>query len=237
MYQLLDPFPEGRYLDIGCGTGNYTCALDEMGVQLTGIDPSQKMLAEANNKADHIDWVLATAEQLPFEDQTFDGAIATLTIHHWHDLNAGIKEAFRVLKEGAKLLIFTSTPAQMRGYWLNHFFPNMLQQSMQQMPALDKVQKAFAVAGFSKPLTEPYFVRSDLEDHFLYVGKEQPALYLDKAIRKGISSFSDLGNKAEIAQGLQRLREDVESGRINDIQAKYSNDMGDYLFVWAQKEN
>ena len=136
----MNPKDGQSFLDIGCGTGNYTIALNEMGVEFTGIDPSEEMLKTAKSKSEKINWLKGHVEKIPFSNQTFDGAIATLTIHHWPDLKKGFGEIFRVLKPDANLVIFTSTPEQMKGYWLNHFFPKMLADSMLQMPDFELVK-------------------------------------------------------------------------------------------------
>ena len=46
----------------------------------------------------------------------------------------------------------------MKGYWLNHYFPNMLKDSIKQMPALYKVTEAMTAAGFKLNDEEKYFV-------------------------------------------------------------------------------
>jgi c-di-AMP phosphodiesterase-like protein len=123
----------------------------------------------------------------------------------------------------------------MKGYWLNHYFPNMMKQSMEQMPSFLAVKKAMEKAGFIMIKKEKYFVQSDLEDAFLYIGKHQPSIYFNEQIRKGISSFSSLANKDEVERGLQLLSNDIGSGKINEVINNYSNDQGDYLFIYSKK--
>jgi len=83
--------------------------------------------------------------------------------------------------------------------------------------------------------TVKYFIKPDLEDHFLYCGKHNPELYFEDRIRQGISSFSSLANRAEIESGLSKLKADIDSGKIDEIIRSYENDLGDYLFVIARK--
>lgn len=231
----LNPKPEGLYLDIGCGTGNYTDVLQRKGSRFIGIDPSVKMLNKARLQNPNIDWREGTAEQTGLADHTVDGIIASLTIHHWTDMTAGFRELTRVLKPDGNLVLFTSTPAQMRGYWLNEYFPNMLQDSILQMPSLDRVTQAMTDAGFEITSTENYDIKPDLEDQFLYCGKYDPTLYLDPSIRNGISSFSHLANQKEVQNGLAQLEKDITSGKIKDIMASYKNDLGDYLYINTRK--
>ena len=231
----LKPENHKRYLDLGCGTGNYTIELFNKGISIIGIDPSETMILKAKSKVSQIDWIIGTAEDTGLNNESIDGLICCLTIHHWTDLIAAFKEINRILKKNGRFIIFTATPNQMEGYWLNHYFPQMLYESRQQMPSLEIVIKGLENAGFEKIMTEKYFVKQDLQDSFLYCGKQRPELYMKPEIRKGISSFADLAKKIEIESGLFKLTKDIESGNINSIIDKYENEKGDYLFIIGTK--
>lgn len=231
----LQPSKKGQYLDIGCGTGNYTSALQQMGYDFTGVDPSELMLEKAklNNKTVH--WKVGSAEHIGFPENSFDGVIGCLTMHHWSDLSLAFSDIQRILKPNGRIVIFTSTPEQMEGYWLNHYFPKMLSDSISQMPTLDSVKNAMNTKGISFLKTHKYFIKPDLQDHFLYCGKHNPELYFNPNIRHGISSFSSLANKEEVEYGLLELRKDIDSGKHKDIIKSYSSDIGDYLYIIAKK--
>lgn len=232
----LQPKTDKLYLDIGCGTGNYTIAMAEKGFPFTGIEPSEKMLKEAKARNLRINWVLGKAEQIPAADNQFQGIIATLTIHHWTNLKKAFTELNRVLSENGKLVLFTSTPEQMRGYWLNHYFPKMLHASMVQMPSLSNIQEAIEQTDLVITDIEKYFVKDDLQDCFLFIGKNRPSRYLDETIRQGISSFSSLANIEEVKQGLSALKQDIDSDAFPKIKAQYANELGDYLFITMDKK-
>ena len=119
IFDLFNPQPGQLFLDIGCGTGNYTNYLQHLGLELIGIDPSKEMLNKAIPTNPKIRWLQGTAEHTGLSTQSVDGILATLTIHHWNDLNSAFQELSRVMKNNARLVIFTSTPEQMNGYWLN----------------------------------------------------------------------------------------------------------------------
>ncbi len=233
---LLQPQPGKIYLDIGCGTGNYTCALAGEGMDLVGVEPSVKMLADAKLKHRGIDWLIGSAEEIPAADQTFDGIVATLTVHHWTNIRKAFIELNRVLKDNGRIVMFTSTPEQMKGYWLNYYFPKMLAASIMQMPSLAIIQEAATEATFTITGTELYFVRNDLKDCFLYVGKSRPACYFNDQIRQGISSFSSLSSTEEVKQGLAKLRNDIDNKAFDRVKAEYDNDLGDYLFIVFEKQ-
>ena len=234
LYHMLSPMTDGHYLDVGCGTGNYTLEFANKGIRFIGIDPSDEMLHTAKSRSDAIEWVSGVVEQLPFHDNTFDGATATLTIHHWKDLSVGFKEISRVLKPGCRFVIFTSSPEQMNSYWLNHYFPELMQRSAKQMPPLESAEKELNDAGFNVLYFEKYFVQDDLQDLFLQSGKNKPEMYFDENIRRGISTFAALANKQEVEVGLKMLKDDIDNGKFQSVKQRYESDAGDYMFVVAE---
>ena len=94
----------------------------------------------------------------------FDGIIATLTIHHWTVLRQAFAELSRVLKDDGKIILFTSTPEQMKTYWLNHYFPKMLHSSIVQMPSLATIQEVISQKGLVITHIEKYLIQDDLKD-------------------------------------------------------------------------
>jgi SAM-dependent methyltransferase len=231
----LSPSKDSLYLDIGCGTGNYTSELQKKGFRFIGIDPSIEMLQKAKAQNEAIQWQLGSAEKTDLPRQSVNGIIGTLTIHHWTNLHRAFSELNSILKPDGKIVLFTSTPQQMKGYWLNHYFPKMLSDSMVQMPTLNAVEEAMTSTGLKIAYTAIYNIKPDLQDQFLYCGKQNPELYFDESIRHGISSFSALSNKEDVDKGLTTLRADIDSGKINDIIKSYENDFGDYLYIIGEK--
>ena len=236
LYENVVSTAKGPYLDIGCGTGNYTIALQNKGLEMWGIDPSSKMLETAQAKSDACHWALGSAENIPAGDNFFEGITGILTLHHWKDFTAALKELYRVLKPGGKMVFFSSTPQQMENYWLNYYFKVILQDSIVQMPSYETIAAAAQNAGFKMLPSEPYFIQDSLQDHFLYVGKNRPELYFDEAVRNGISSFASLANVNEVAEGLSRLRADIDNGTFEGVRSRYNDAGGDYVFIKAIKE-
>jgi ubiquinone/menaquinone biosynthesis C-methylase UbiE len=107
MGRALDPRNEDRILDVGCGTGILTATLAERSAEVVGVDPAPRMISKANGgRSGTGAWFLvASAESLPFPDASFDGATASLTVHHWEDAERGLIEIARVLRPGARLAI------------------------------------------------------------------------------------------------------------------------------------
>lgn len=222
-----------KYLDIACGTGNYTFELNKLGGQWFAFDQSEKMLREAKLKTDLIAWSCFDVAQLGYDDKQFDGAICSLAIHHFPNLDSAFAEIARVLKPNSKLIIFSSTPEQMQHYWLTYYFPQMMEKSCRQMPSIESIQNSLAKCDLKISAIEPFFITPDLEDFFLYSGKFRPEIYLSQSVRNGISSFKNLCSKFELESGLTRLAADIESKTVN-IKPD-DNSIGDYMFISLTK--
>jgi len=100
--------PEGIYLDLCAGTLDFGAALARRpGFQgrIIGADFVRPMLEQGRDKAASLDPVAADALELPFPDQAFDGAMIGWGVRNLVDLDAGLTEAARVLKPGARLVI------------------------------------------------------------------------------------------------------------------------------------
>ena len=231
---FVEPWVGGNYLDLGCGTGNYTCALAPLGGNWHGVDPSLQKLAQAKCKSQSVGWTLGRAESLPYGSETFNGVVCTLAIHHFAALESSFAEVFRVLRRG-RFVLFTSFPEQMQGYWLCHYFPSMTERSWSQMPSEALVVNALRSAGFSAPEISAFEVTNELQDLFLYSGKHRPSLYLDAKVRANISSFAMHCSASELERGLESLRNDVSSGRFQAVAKGYTRTSGDYAFVHVTK--
>jgi SAM-dependent methyltransferase len=192
------------------------------------------MIRRALRKESSVVWCLGEAEELPFRDDAFDGMTCVLSVHHFRDRGRVFKEAHRVLKSG-RLVIFTASPAQMRGYWLNRYFPCAMEKSIEQMPTTAALEHELRSAGFRGITAETYSVDEGLKDLFLYSGKHSPEIYLDAKVRQGISTFASLASKQEIDSGCAKLAEDLEKGRFDGVIKDYRSECGDYLFLVAQE--
>lgn len=235
LYHLLQPKTNGLYIDIGCGTGNYYKALTDRDLHFVGVDPSETMLNVATQYYPNGEFLNARAEELPFEDNKFDGAIAVFSLHHWENLEQGLSEAYRVLKPGANFVMLSFTPEQVNRYWLRHYFPDMIKSASKDV--LDKTAKKdlLGKVGFTNVKKEKYFIHDELTDHFLFSNKYKPERYLDPIVRSGMASFRLYTNEAELTNGLRQLETDISTGFIRSIIENHENGLGDYLFYCATK--
>jgi ubiquinone/menaquinone biosynthesis C-methylase UbiE len=94
--------PPGCILDIGCGTGRLLRSASARwpGAQFIGVDPAERMILEARRLNSSLLFKLASAESLPFPDQTADLILSSLSFHHWADHQKGVQEIARVLRPG-----------------------------------------------------------------------------------------------------------------------------------------
>ena len=112
--EVLAPKPDARLLDVCCGTGDLSFALAESlqpAGAVVGTDFTPQMIDEANAKAGEratpaaVSFQVADAMDLPFEDDTFDGATVSFGIRNVVDPRAGLAEMARVVKPGGKVLV------------------------------------------------------------------------------------------------------------------------------------
>ncbi|MFW5873530.1 MAG: class I SAM-dependent methyltransferase [Bacillota bacterium] len=110
-FDLFQPQPGEKILDIGCGTGNFSIKLAKMGCKVTGIDISQPMLEEAEKKAEKlnldINFKKGDVLNLEFDDNKFDSVFSMAAIEFIKDLETAFKEIKRVVKPGGKILLGT----------------------------------------------------------------------------------------------------------------------------------
>ncbi|THF83628.1 methyltransferase domain-containing protein [Deinococcus sp. KSM4-11] len=97
-------------LDVATGTGNTALALAPHVAQMTGLDLAEGMLAHARDRAAregiaNADFIVGSAESIPFPDAAFTLVTSRHAPHHFRDLGRFLAEAFRVLKPGGRLVI------------------------------------------------------------------------------------------------------------------------------------
>jgi SAM-dependent methyltransferase len=94
--------PGQRVVDVGCGPGALTTQLVSLLGEdaVSAVDPSKPFVEAAKERFPGVDVQLGTAEQLPFDDDSFDAALAQLVVHFMKDPVAGLREMARVTVPG-----------------------------------------------------------------------------------------------------------------------------------------
>jgi SAM-dependent methyltransferase len=205
-------------LNVGAGTGSY----EPTDRSVTAVEPSGEMIRKRSPNAARA--VQAFADDLPFEDKSFDASMALVTLHHWPDKQAGLREMRRVTR--GPIVLLTFDPAHRP--WLTDYLPELAGLDEAQAPAMHEYER------WMGPVTiTPVPVPHDCSDGFLYAYWRRPAAYLDPRIRSGSSSFWAIGDAAE--PGLQKLSDDLESGewerRYADLLSLDAYDAGYRLVV------
>src|SRR5712692_1759892 len=99
----------GSVLDLGCGGGHVSFRVAPHVGQVTAYDLSESMLAAVAKAASgrglkNIVTHQGAAERLPFADGSFDFVLSRYSAHHWHDFQAALREARRVMKVGGRAI-------------------------------------------------------------------------------------------------------------------------------------
>lgn len=185
-------------LNVGAGTGSY----EPHDREVTAVEPSAVMRAQRPPGAARC--VAATAESLPFEDQSFDAAMAFATVHHWQDPIVGLREMQRVARRVVVFTCDTSDRSWRRRFWLTRdYLPEV---------AASRVGLATELARAIAARMEPVLVPWDCADGFFEAYWRRPEAYLDEHVRRGISVWASVGPDAE-RRAVRRLRDDLASGR------------------------
>lgn len=182
-------------LNVGAGAGSYEPA----GRRITAVEPSAEMIRQ--RPASNATVLQGGAEDLPFDDDSFDASMAVLTIHHWSDRERGARAMRRVTRD--KVVVLTYDPA-FRGFWLADYFPALVTLDDGQMPPMANYETWLGPVAIS---TVP--IPHDCTDGFLAAYWRRPAAYLDDRVRAAMSSFWKVG---DVADGLAALEADLTSG-------------------------
>jgi ubiquinone/menaquinone biosynthesis C-methylase UbiE len=187
-------------LNVGAGTGSY----EPSDRDVTAVEPSAVMRAQ--RPADAARCVAATAERLPFEDQSFDAAMAFATIHHWPDPIAGLREMRRVARRVVVFTHETTNAGWHRRFWLTRDYLPEVAELVAGRPSLTELARSIGAR------TEPVLIPWDCADGFFEAYWRRPEAYLDENVRRGISVWGGVGPDAE-QRAVRSLRDDLASGR------------------------
>lgn len=187
-------------LNVGAGTGSY----EPPDREVTAVEPSAVMRAQ--RPAGAAPCLAADAESLPFEDLSFDAAMAFSSVHHWRDPIAGLREMRRVAR---RVVVFThdgSDAAWRDRFWLTRDYLPEVSGLVADWPSLAELTRA--IGGRAEPVLIPW----DCADGFFEAHWRRPEAYLDETVRRAVSVWTRVGPEAE-ERAVTGLREDLSSGR------------------------
>lgn len=104
LVELLHPQAGERILDLGCGTGHLTAKIAEAGADVTGMDASPSMIAQARQNFPSLKFVLADARNFHF-DKPFDAVFSNAALHWIHDAESVIRCVGAALRPGGRFVL------------------------------------------------------------------------------------------------------------------------------------
>jgi SAM-dependent methyltransferase len=186
-------------INVGAGAGSY----EPRDRDVTAVEPSASMRAE--RPKDRVPAIDATADALPLEDDSFDAAMASVTIHQWPDLEKGLGELRRVSR--GPVVILTFSPAVPEPWWQPEYVPELFEVEARRMPDLDRV--AAALGGHVEVRTVP--IPADCIDGFGQAFFARPERTLEPEVRRAMSAWSFLDDEV-VQRYVRDLGADLESG-------------------------
>jgi SAM-dependent methyltransferase len=186
-------------LNVGAGTGSY----EPLDRDVLAVEPSALMRSQ--RPPDAAPCVAGVAENLPFDDLSFDAAMAVFTLHHWQDPVAGLREMRRVARRVVVMLFDTSDPDL---FWLTRDY-------LPEFAALRAVRVLASVTGLARSIDarlEPVPIPWDCADGFFEAYWRRPEAYLDADVRRGVSVWPAVGPEVE-ARVVRDVGGDLASGR------------------------
>jgi ubiquinone/menaquinone biosynthesis C-methylase UbiE len=186
-------------LNVGAGTGSYEPEEREV----TAVEPSAEMIGQ--RPAGAAPAVQASAEDLPFPDDSFDAAMAVLTAHHWADLDAGLAEMRRVCR--GRIVIVAFDPEALADLWIaRDYFPEML--SLKRRAG---ASSGGLMARLPGSTSAPIPVPRDCSDLFFAALWARPEMLFDEEVMQPMWVWQSISEEAR-SGGRERLTADLESG-------------------------
>ncbi|RII95597.1 SAM-dependent methyltransferase [Clavibacter michiganensis] len=186
-------------VNVGAEAGSY----EPDGLAVTAIEPSAAMRAQRPDDAAPV--VDASAEDLPFEMDSFDAAMATFTVHQWRDLTAGLREVRRVTR--GPVVILTCDPTALRRSWIHEYAPDVIEIEASRYPSFESIRTG--LGGTVSAMTLP--IPLGCVDGFTEAYYGRPEALLEPGARQANSAWSFVENEVQ-DRFVHALRADLASG-------------------------
>lgn len=205
--------PGDRVLDLGCGSGTHfgwlVAVIGPEG-RIVGVDPDPENLDLAQQRISRAAWrEQVTLQQgplheLPFEDNSFDAAMACITVHQWDDAEAGLREMRRVAT-GPVVVLTLDIPHHIA--WQRDYLRPLFAAESARFPTPIEIASMIGPRAKLQSMHTPI----DCQDGFIDAFWGRPEALLDPAVRSAQSAWG-LVSEAEQNEMVERLRTDLESG-------------------------
>lgn len=195
-------------LNMGAGAGSY----EPEGRYVVAIEPSLAMRTQRIARG-KMPAIIGTADAIPFDDNSFDAAMAMVTLHHWPDMQKGLQELRRVSRN--QVLILTFDPDALHQFWNAQYFPELIEVEKARYPSIQFITDALG----GQTTVQEIAVPLDCSDGFQEAFYGRPEAFLDKNIRQAQSAWKFLSPGLEDTL-VARLAADLNSG---DWDKKYGH--------------
>jgi SAM-dependent methyltransferase len=187
-------------LNMGAGAGSY----EPEDRYVVAIEPSSVMRKQRSIKGIK-PAIIGSADAIPFDDKSFDAAMAMVTIHHWPDMQKGLQELRRISRN--QVLILTFDPDALDLFWNASYFPELIAVEKARYPSIDFISRALG----GQITVQEIAIPLDCSDGFQEAFYGRPEAFLDHKIRKAQSAWSFLPPGLE-KQLAERLAKELQSG-------------------------
>ena len=186
-------------VNVGAGAGSY----EPLDRDVIAVEPSATMRAQ--RPPTHPAAIDATAERLPLSDDAVEAAMATITVHQWPDLEAGLAEIRRVAS--GPVVIMTFDPGHLPTFWFNDYAPELWTHEAGRMPKLERL--AAGLGGTVRIETVP--VPLTCTDGFMPAFYGRPEAFLQREVRAAQSAWNFVSPEEEAAI-IHRLDQSLSDG-------------------------
>ena len=177
-------------LDVGCGTGAYATALQEIGYNVVGIDKSPEQIKIAQQT---ISALIGDAIDLPFNNASFDLCLMIMMLHQIDpsERDSAFSETTRVLRRGGKLIIKTQSHDDLKHRKTSVFFPKAFEYNLIRYPEISNLCNRLRKFGHVRELSTRTVITQTVEE------------ILSNLKNKGTSSVAMLTSQ-EFRDGFQK---------------------------------
>jgi SAM-dependent methyltransferase len=187
-------------INVGAGTGSY----EPEDLYVVAVEPSGSMRSQ--RPAHRVPAINARAEELPFDDDSFDAAMAMVTIHQWPDPDKGLSELRRVSRGPVVILTFDGDALDR--FWLADYIPELIAVERGRYPSIERIRGVLGSATTATAVRIPI----DCVDGFTEAFYARPEAFLDPEVRRSQSAWGFVSPEVE-ESFVSRLRDDLSSGR------------------------
>jgi len=186
-------------VNVGAGAGSY----EPRDREVVAVEPSAVMIAQRPPGSARA--VLAAAERLPFPDDSFDAAMAIITLHHWADVDAGLRELRRVARR--RVVVVTYDPVLEADLWIaRDYIREHVIKTFSSLPPIGRILETLP-----EGRVQALLIPNDCTDRMFATLWARPEAYLDPRVRAATSVWQRLPADL-VTRALEELRRDLASG-------------------------